>query len=409
MTTAETPGAERPAALRLPEFVALMALMTSLVAMSIDTMLPALPIIGQDLGAADIAQTQLIISFVILGMGIGQLFFGPLSDAVGRKPTILAGLALFIAGSAVSMLADSMEVMLLGRLIQGFGVSGPRIVTIALIRDQFVGRAMAQVMSFIMTVFILVPMLAPAVGQGVVLLSHWRGIFAVFIALALVVGLWFALRQPETLMPDKRQPVSLRNLWHSTRFVLTQPTTLWFVTSAGFVFGSFLTYLGSAQAIFVDLYDVGLRFPLYFAIMAGVIGLSSFTNGKLVHRFGMTRISYMALSGFIGSFGVLLVLAVFQGGIPPLWQFMVFGCLGFFWVGLMFGNFNALAMKPLGAVAGIGAALVGSLTNFISVPLSIVAGLFYNQTLVPLLLVFVAFGIASLFCAHRGLAHFEDD
>lgn len=396
-------------ALRLPEFVALMALMTSLVAMSIDTMLPALPEIGRDLNAADIAQTQLIISFVILGMGVGQLFFGPLSDAIGRRPTILMGLVIFIAGSAVSMLAESMEVMLLGRLIQGFGVSGPRIVSIALIRDQFVGRNMAQVMSFIMTVFILVPMLAPAVGQGVVLLSHWRGIFAVFIALALIVGIWFGLRQPETLAVDKRHPVSLPNLWRSTRFVFSQPTTLWFVASAGFVFGSFLTYLGSAQAIFVDLYDVGLRFPLYFAILAGVIGLSSFTNGKLVQRFGMKRISYVALSGFIASFGLLLLLALIQGGLPPLMQFMVFGCLGFFWVGLMFGNFNALAMKPLGAVAGIGAALVGSLTNFISVPLSIIAGVFYNETLVPLLLVFVGFGLGSLYCAHKGLTHFEDD
>lgn len=398
----------RPA-LKLPEFVALMALMTSLVAMSIDTMLPALPHIAQDLGVTELARTQMIISFLILGMGVGQLFFGPLSDSIGRKPCILMGLTCFVIGSLISMMAQSLEWMLIGRLAQGFGVSGPRVVSIALIRDQFVGRAMARVMSFIMMIFIIVPMLAPAVGQLIVKLSDWPMIFGVFILLAVIVGTWLGIRQPETLPREARRPFSWRGLAASAAIVLKTPSTMWLTCAAGLVFGGFLTYLSSSQAIFQDIYQVGDLFPLFFAMLAFAIGMASFTNGWLVMRFGTQVISFSALALFTGCFAVLLVLALLRQGVPHFIEFMTLGALGFFAIGLLFGNLNAMAMQPLGKVAGVGAAVVGSIRNFISVPLSVLVGQFYNATLVPLLVAFVLFGGLGLVCLYQGMRTHIDE
>ncbi len=408
MTTAPSAKPARPE-MRLPEFVTLMALMTSLVALSMDAMLPAMPAIAADLGITDVAQTHMIITFLVLGMAFGQLFYGPLSDVIGRRPSIFSGLICFTIGSVISMQAQTLEWMLIGRLVQGFGVSGPRIVSVAIIRDRYIGRAMAQVMSFIMMVFIIVPMIAPAIGQLVVKLSNWRMIFAVFIGLALIITVWFGWRHPETLPKDKRKPFAWKVLMRDCGTVLTTRSAMWFTAAAGFIFGGFLTYLSSAQAIYQELYGVGDRFPLYFAAMAGSIGVASYVNSRLVMRFGTRLISYLALFGFIGCFALLWVLALLQGGLPPIWQFMVFGASGFFSVGLLFGNLNAMAMQPLGKVAGLGAALIGSLTSFISVPLSYLVGLFFNDTLIPLVAGFTIFGSASLFCTWMGLNGFIEE
>ncbi len=195
--------------LRLGEFVALMALLTSLVALSIDAMLPALPILGADLGVQRENGTQLVVSALFVGFAVGQLFYGPASDSVGRKPPIYVGLAIFMLGSVLSMAAWSYSMMLVGRVLQGFGAAAPRIVTIALIRDQYEGRSMAKIMSFVMAVFILVPMLAPALGQAVLLVANWRMIFGLLLTLALIVLIWFSMRQPETLALEQRVPYTL--------------------------------------------------------------------------------------------------------------------------------------------------------------------------------------------------------
>lgn len=405
------PVAEPPSkpALGMVELVALMAVMTSLVALSVDTMLPAMADIARELGVVDVAKTQAIISVLVLGMAFGQLFFGPLSDAVGRRPAILSGLACFIVGSLVSMSAGSLEELLFGRLIQGFGVSGPRIASMALIRDQFVGRAMARVMSFIMMVFILVPMLAPALGQLVLFTFGWRMIFGLFILLGGIAAAWFALRQPETLAIERRHRFSLPGIARSTLVVLKTRTSMWLTVANGFIFGAFLTYLSSAQVTFQGVYGVGTKFPLYFALLAGSIGLASFVNSRLVGRFGPVRISYAALVGFISCFSVLLALALAQDGVPAFWQFMSLGALGFFSVGLLFGNLNAMAMQPLGHVAGLGAALLGSLGNFISVPLSLLVGRFYDETVIPLLVAFVLFGCVTLVAVIMGLSTYVDE
>jgi DHA1 family bicyclomycin/chloramphenicol resistance-like MFS transporter len=379
-------------ALGLPEFVALMALMTSLVALSIDAMLPALHQIGVELGIDDPQNTHLIVSLFFIGMGFGQLYYGPLSDAKGRRYVIISGLIIFAIGTVVCMFAESLTVLLIGRVIQAFGVSGPRIAALAVIRDQYAGEAMAKVMSFIMMVFILVPMLAPSFGQAILYLSSWRHIFTSFLFIGLLIGVWFFVRQPETLPKDKRMPFSWKQLWVSSKFILTHKLVMFYTISMGLIFGSFLAYISASQTIFQQIYTTGDLFPLYFALLAFSIGLASFINGNLVMRFGMRKLCTWAMIGWIIFSILLLVLCLNDEGIPPLWQFVsvLFGA--FFCIGVLFGNTNSMAMLPLGEMAGIGAAIIGSLSSVFSVPTAVLIGSFIEHSITPIAVGFVVFG-----------------
>ena len=383
-------------ALRLPEFVALMSLTTSLVALSIDAILPALGEMGRALAVGDPKDSQLIVTLFILGMVFGEAFFGPLSDAIGRKKAILLGLAIYGAGTLVAMTADTLEQVLLGRIIQGVGVSGPKIASRALIRDQFEGAAMARILSFIMMVFILVPMLAPALGQAILLIADWRGIFNAFLAIAAVVALWLQLRQPETLTPERRIRFSPATILANGLLILRHGPVMAYTFAAGFIFGALLLYLSTVQAIFADLYGVGERFALYFAILALGIGLASFSNSQLVMRHGMQRLSVIALLGLILFSTALLAVALAHGGVPPFALFMALCFAAFFCNGLLFGNLNALAMQSLGRVAGLGASMIASVSSLVAVVLSVAAGRFYDETVVPLAGGFLLAGVVSL-------------
>ncbi len=370
--------------LSLAEFVIIISLMMSLTALSIDAMLPALPQIGSDLQVQNVNDRQLVVSTIFLGLAIGQLFFGPLSDRTGRKPAIYAGLALFIVGSLISLSAITFPMMLAGRLLQGAGVSAPRAVGLALVRDRYEGRGMARVMSFVMTVFILVPMIAPLMGQAVLLFSGWRSIFGVFILLAIITLIWFGLRMPETLAPENHAPFSSKRIVKTAVEIIKIRPALAYTLVAGLVSGAHLGYLSSAQQIFQEQYELGELFPIFFATVALSIGLASFLNARLVMRFGMRALVRWSLLAILGLSIVTLGVALLTAGQPPLWFLMVYLMLTFFGVGILFGNNNALAMQPLGRVAGIGAAIVGSLSTFISVPLGIIIGRSYNGTILPL-------------------------
>ena len=392
---AAVPSRSSRAMLGAGEFVPLIALLMALVALSIDAMLPALPAIGNDLGAAQRNDVQLVVTALFLGLGFGQLLFGPLSDYIGRKPAICAGLALFMAGCIVSILAPTFEWMLAGRVLQGIGVAAPRIVTVALVRDQYEGRRMARIMSFAMAVFILVPTLAPALGQSILLIADWRAIFATLFAAAAVAGIWFALRQPETLPAERRMRFSLRTLAQSAAEVLRIRSSLGYTLAIGFVFAPFVAYLSAAQQIFQDAYGVGALFPVYFGGLALAFGASALANGHLVMRYGMRRLSSVAAVG-----ATLVSLASFAGafafdGLLPLWMFVVSLMLVFAAIGLLYGNLNALAMQPLGHVAGVGAALVAMLSTLISVPLGGLIGYSFDGTLYALLGSFALFGAAT--------------
>jgi MFS transporter, DHA1 family, multidrug resistance protein len=383
-------------ALGLFEFVALMALMTSLVALSIDAMLPALHQIGEDLGIVDTQDTHLIVSLFFIGMGFGQLYYGPVSDDKGRRYAIISGLIIFAIGSLVCMFAETLTVMLIGRVIQAFGVSGPRIAALAVIRDQYEGEAMARVMSFIMMVFILVPMLAPSFGQAILLMFSWHHIFSSFLVIGLLTGIWFFVRQPETLPKDQRSPFSWRQLAISSKYILTHRMVMFYTIAMGLIFGGFLAYISASQTVFQQIYDTGELFPLYFALLAFSIGLASFINGNLVMRLGMRKLCNWAMFGWMFFSLILTVLCLLNDGIPPLWQFVsvLFGA--FFCIGILFGNVNSMAMQPLGKMAGLGAAIIGSLSSLFSVPTAVLVGSFIHDTLTPIAIGFVVFGGLSL-------------
>lgn len=387
---------------RLPfgEFVVMMAMMSSLIALSIDAMLPALTQIGQDLGVVQSNDTQLIVSMVFLGIAIGQIVYGPLSDSTGRKFPIYIGFILFILGCLLSSFATNFSFMLAGRLLQGIGAAGPRTVSIVLIRDVYSGNAMARVMSFVMMIFILVPVFAPAIGQVILFISHWRVIFVLFLALAITSGLWFTLRQPETLPTEQRIPFSIRRILNAILEVCRNRVSLGYTIASGLIAGAFVGYLGSSQQILQIQYALGTKFPLYFGALAFAIGIALFINGRMVMRYGMRILSTGAAVVFSGSSIVYFLVAILQSGHPPLWTLMVFGMVAFFCVGMLFGNFNAMAMEPLGHIAGVGATVVGSLTLFIAVPMGIMISQNYNQTILPLVGGFAILGILSLIAIH---------
>jgi DHA1 family bicyclomycin/chloramphenicol resistance-like MFS transporter len=378
------------------EFVVIISLMMSLTALSIDAMLPALPQIGSDLGVQNANDRQLVVSVLFLGLALGQLFFGPLSDSVGRKPTVYAGYALYIAGALLSVLALSFPWMLVGRLFQGLGISAPRAVTLALVRDRYKGRAMARVMSFVTTIFILVPMIAPTLGQTILLFSGWRGIFGGFVLMALLTVSWFALRMPETLAPAHRAPFSRRHMIDATLEIVRNRVALGYTVSAGLVSGAFLGYLNSAQQIFQEQYALGKLFPLVFGAISLSIGLASLLNARLVMRFGMRFLVRWSLFIIVGLSVLALGIFLLLGEEVPLWLFVAYLLVTFFGVGILFGNQNALAMEPLGHLAGIGAAVVGSLSTLISMPLGTIIGQNYNGTVLPLVVGMALLSVLSV-------------
>lgn len=373
------------------EFVVLVSLMMSLMALSIDAMLPALPQISRDLNVQNPNNRQLVVSAIFLGVAVGQLFFGPLSDKTGRKPAMYVGYLLFICGSLLSAFSSTFPMMLFGRLLQGIGISAPRAILLALVRDLYEGRLMARVMSFVMTVLLLIPMVAPSLGQAILFQAGWRSIFFSFVLIALITIIWFALRMPETLPLEKRKPFSLQRIIDATIEIIKIRPAIGYTVSIGLISGAFLGYLNSAQQVFQEQYALGERFPLFFALIALSIGIASFLNARLVLRFGMRYLVRWSLVIIVGLSILILGIAILMPGQLPLWLVITYLMSTFFCVGILFGNQNSLAMEPLGHLAGIGAAIVGSLSTLISIPLGTLIGQSYNGTVIPLLV-----GIAVL-------------
>ena len=378
------------------EFVVLIAFMVSIVAMATDIMLPALGVIGQDLGVPDPNDAQMIVTALFLGFGVGLLFAGPLSDSYGRKPVIYVGYGIFLVGCILSTLTDNWEVMILGRALQGIGATFPRVVTIAIIRDGFAGRQMASIMSFIMAVFILVPMVAPAIGQGIILLSGWRATFVFLMAMAIAAAIWFAYRQPETLATGSRRPFSPSALREGTKEVCSSRIAVGYILATGLINGAFIGYLSSAQQIFVEAYGAGTLFPLYFAIAALALGVASILNARLVLRLGMRILTWWATLGLTALSVAFILPAVLADGLPPLWAFIAWLVAVFFCVGFLFGNFNALAMEPLGKIAGLGAGIVGAVSTLVALPLAFAIGNAYAGGVLHLIYGFAVLGIATV-------------
>ena len=382
--------------LPLAEFVILLALMTSVMALSIDAVLPALGVIGEELNVANTNDSQLVLSAMFFGFAIGQLCAGPLSDSYGRKPVIYWGYVIFIIGCIISALASDFNSMLFGRLLQGLGAASPRIVSIALVRDGYSGRQMARIMSIVMAIFIIVPAVAPAIGQGVMAVSGWRHIFTLLLCTALVAFTWFALRQPETLSAENRRTFSMASIISGMKELLSQRIVAGYTIASGIIFGAFLGYLNSAQQIFQTTYKTGNYFAIYFGAAALTIGLASAFNSKVVVKHGMRFLTWWALCVLTAISFLFLAYVMQQAGVPNLWSFMAWLLAAFFCIGILFGNFNALAMEPVGHMAGLGAAVVGSVSTFISIPIGWVIGNQFDNTVTPLVSGFAVLGLMSI-------------
>ncbi len=374
----------------------LIAMLTAVGALAIDAMLPALAEIGGDLGVERENNRQLVLSALFLGFALGQIAYGPLADRFGRKPSMYVGLGLFVLGCLLSMGAWSYPAMLAGRFLQGIGAAGPRIVCLALVRDRYEGPEMARVLSFIFAVFIIVPTIAPALGQVILLLYGWRAIFGMLLLFAMIGLVWFAARQPETLAPQRQVPLSMGPIAVAVSEVGGNRLALGYTAAAGLVFGGLLGYLNTAQQIFQELFQVGSLFPVYFAVLALAYAVSSYMNGRLVLQHGARKLALRSLQGLcLLSAGFLLAL-VQTDGLAPLWLFLLWGSAAFFCLGAVYGNVNALAMEPFGHIAGIAAAFIGSVTSLVSLLFGGLIGQFYDGTLLPLVGGFAVLGIASL-------------
>lgn len=386
-------------------FIIMMAAMMSSVAVSIDAMLPALGTIGADLGVTDPNAVQYIIVMIFAGMTVGQLICGPLSDVTGRKKVLYGGLVLYAIGSMVCLLSSSLEMMLVGRVLQGLGVSGPYVCCVAIIRDKFSGADMARVMSLVMMIFVLVPAIAPAIGQGILFVASWHYIFVLYLVVAAALGLWVFLGLEETLPADKRLTFSWRDMAAGLREVVSHRITCSYMICMGLAFGGFMGYLNSVQQIFQDLFGTGTMFSAYFGGLALVFGVASLVNSRIVAALGMRRLCRAAVTTIIIASAIFLLFTYKFGA--GLWPFIIYAGVLYFAMGLMFGNLNAIAMEPMGHIAGMASAVIGAVSSIISLGLGTVIGQAYDGTLIPVTAGFLALNIWSWLILHH--AHAKED
>lgn len=377
------------------EFIALMASLMAIVALSIDALLPALPDIGTDLGVIDVSRNQLLITMIFLGLGIGQLIFGPLSDAFGRKPIIYTGFILFVIASIICVTTSSFEMMILGRILQGVGLSAPRTISIAMVRDTYSGDYMAKVMSFVVMVFILVPVIAPTLGQFLITFYDWHSIFYVNLIFGIFVMLWFWKKQPETLRQEHKRDLSINRIVKGTQEFFRHKTAVVYTFVSGLITGSFMVYLSTSQQIFEHQYHLADLFPYIFASLAIAIGFSTFINSTLVLRFGMKRIAYTAAIAY-SAVSILYVILFSSGENPDLSVLVIFFGLQFTSIGFLFGNLRSLAMEPIGHIAGIGAAINGFISTIMAVPIANYIGSFVTNSVLPLFIGFSVCGFISI-------------
>lgn len=385
------------------EFIAMIAMLFATIAFSIDSMLPALPVIAAELSPDDPNTAQLILTSFVLGMGLGTFVAGPLSDSFGRRRIIVLGAALYCIASAAAYFAPTLETVLLARVVQGLGAAAPRVVSLALVRDLYKGRDMARIVSFAMMIFTLVPAVAPLAASGVIAAFGWRSIFIAFVLFAALSSTWLLLRQPETLPPENRRPFRAAPLFAALKEVLSHRTIVTTIAVQTLIFGALFGTLSSTQQIFETSFDRGPSFPLWFAVVALCAGVASPVNAMLVGRLGMRLMITRTLIAqiLISSSMVALILAgVLQGTIAfaafVIWMIGVFAMAG-----LTLGNLNALALEPVGHIAGLAASVTGAISTVLSVMLGAPLGLAFNGTPLPLIIGVVAFSSLAYLLMRR--------
>ena len=377
-----------------PEFVALMASLMSIVALSIDALLPAIPQISSALGVTNPNDNQLLITMIFLGLGFGQLLFGPLSDSFGRKPIVYIGFIVFIIASIVCVSTRNFEVMIVARVFQGIGLSSPRSLALSMIRDSYSGNYMAKIISIVVMFFILVPVVAPNLGKSLITFFNCEYIFYFNLLFGVIIMLWFWKRQPETLAKQNRIKFSSHLFIDGTIEFFKHKQAVAFTFVSGFITGSFMVYLSTSQQIFQEQYQLAEMFPYIFASLAISVGLATYLNSRLVVKYGMLQIAYKACIAY-AIISVLYVVMFWSGNNPSIYVLLGFFSLQFFAVGFLFGNLRAIAMQPLGHIAGIGAAINGFISTVMAVPIANFIGNYVNTSVLPLFIGFSVFGILS--------------
>lgn len=394
----------RPLGLSMVEFVAMMAMLMALTALSVDIMLVVLPDIAADFALEDQNQQQFMVTVYLAAFATGHIFAGPFSDRLGRRPIMLGGLAVYVAGSALAVVADTYAMLLAARAVQGFGAAGPRVVAVAVIRDRFVGRSMSQVLSFVMTVFIMLPVVAPALGQVIAAVGSWPPVFGFLVLVGAATFVWVLLRLPETNPrggPGVLEPVPVTS---AVATIARSRQTVGYMLALGLVFGCLLIYIATSQQLLADIYGIVDWFPLVFASVAAAMVVSTVVNARLVKRVGMRRLSHGALLALVAltAFAALLWLVV---PVFPILLLIGFLALAFFLIGITLPNFNAIAMEPLGRIAGTGSAFVGFVMTALGALLGGVVGQFYDGSIRPLVLGYLVYSVAALvvvFVTERG-------
>ncbi|SEO29275.1 MFS transporter, DHA1 family, bicyclomycin/chloramphenicol resistance protein [Salinihabitans flavidus] len=376
---------------RLPisrvEFTALCAMMFATIAFSIDAMLPALPEIGAELSPDNVNRAQLILTSFVLGMGVGTFFTGPLSDRFGRKPVVYAGAALYIGSAGLAWMAQSLELVLAARFLQGLGAAGPRVVTLAIIRDLVSGREMARMMSFAMMVFTLVPAIAPTLGAAIIAFTGWRGVFAAFMLFSLISVLWLHIRLPEPLAPENRRPFRPRLIVAALGEMWAIPAVRLPMMVQSLCFAMLFTMISTVQQVFDITFEQGASFPFWFGVIAIVAGSASLLNAALVMRLGMRVMVTVTLGAQMGLSGAMVLCWFVIPEMGVLFAvFLLWQATVFFQAGLTIGNLNAMAMEPLGHMAGTAASVMGAVSTVAGAALAVPVGLLFNGTPVPLAL-----------------------
>ena len=389
-----SPANQRTMPVSMPELIALIVAMMALVALSIDMMLPALGRIASDYNIESANDRQFVISSFLIGFGLAQLIYGPLADAFGRKRVFLAALGLYLIATVVCIAAPSFETLIAARFLQGMTAAASRVISVAIARDLTSGRRMAEVMSMVMTVFMIVPVMAPGLGQLILFVAPWRWIFVFLFLFAVFIAVWMTIRLPETLHPEHRRPLKfvpiIKAFWETTQHRLMLGYTL----AGGVFFGGLYAFLNSAEQVFAVHFALGEAFPLAFSAVAGAMAVTSFANSRLVGRMGQRRLSHGALIAFtvISTGHTALLLTGFDAFIP----YTVLLAAAMMLLGLIAANFSALAMEPVGHIAGTASAAYGFVTGVMGGLIGLGIGQLYNGTGMPLVAGQAVMGVIAL-------------
>jgi DHA1 family bicyclomycin/chloramphenicol resistance-like MFS transporter len=375
-------------------FVALMALLMSLQALAIDAMLPALDEIAADLGTANPNDRQLVVGVFLMAAGAFSLIPGALADRFGRRPVLFVSLGIYCAMSLLCGLVESFPAMIGARVLQALGSAGLAVLPAAIVRDRFGGDSMARMLSTISVVFLLVPILAPSLGQLILLIASWRWIFLAMAVLAVAVGTWAWLALPETLNPEYRQKIEPRAILRNMVASIRVRGSVGYVFGSALVFGAMFGFINSAQQLVGEHFGMGDSFPLVFAACAGSMAIASFTNSRIVERFGARRVSHTALLTFI-AVSAAQVWFAFRGG-ETIWQFAPLMAANMALLGFVGANFGSIAMQPFAAIAGAASSVQAFLRMSLGALIGALIGRAYDGSSRPLAAALLVGGIVAL-------------